>query len=46
MKKNNRIMRPRRPASTLRIDKLHPAARPGWYKQFKQLLDKASRRLQ
>ncbi|MBR4828821.1 MAG: hypothetical protein IKZ92_03370 [Muribaculaceae bacterium] len=25
------------PRPTMRIPKLRPAARPGWYKQFKQL---------
>ena len=42
MKKNIRIRRRDR-GNTVRIDKLRPAAQPGWYKRFRQLVNKATR---
>ena len=42
MKKSTSIRNNKR-LTTIRIDKLRPAARPGWYKRFKQLMDKATR---
>ena len=42
MKKNIKIKR-RGKGTTLRIDKLRPAAQPGWYKRFRQILDKSGR---
>jgi hypothetical protein len=41
MKKNIKIKRRNR-GTIVRIDKLRPAAKPGWYKRFRQLLDKSS----
>jgi hypothetical protein len=35
-----RIKRP----GTQRIDKLHPAARPGWYKRLRQLTKTSDRK--